>query len=353
MNWLVIMAGGYGERFWPLSRRQRPKQLLPIVGKKPMLQETVSRLRPLIDYRQMIVITTREQADEVRRQVPRSVSVVVEPAGRNTAPCIGLAAAIVAHRDPDGVMAVVPADSWIGDVVRYRNVVKQALTYARKNKVLITVGIKPTAPHTGYGYIQLGQPINQRFWKARRFVEKPDLKTARNYVRSGRYRWNAGMFVWSVRAIQSALTQWCPDIATRCQRLQRLVDQPGFDRLLTREFPRMEKISIDYAIMEKADNVVVANGNYPWDDVGDWAALARHLASPDGKNRVRGGGISLDAKGCVCVGPHGHTIALLGVEDLVVVHTPDATLVCRKDETQRIKQLVGLLGKDKKLKHLL
>lgn len=353
MNWLVIMAGGAGERFWPMSRRRLPKQLLPIVSRKSMLQETVTRHRPVIDYRRMIVITNREQADEVRQQLPRSVSVVTEPTGRNTAPCIGLAAAMIAARDPDGVMAVVPADSWIGDVARYRRVVKQSLAYAGKQEVLITVGIKPSAPHTGYGYIELGNRINQRFWQARRFVEKPDRNTARRYVRSGRYRWNAGMFVWSVRSIQAALAKWQPRIAAGCRRLQGQVDQAGFERALAREFPRLEKISVDYAIMEKADNVVVANGDYPWDDVGDWTALARHLASPDGRNRVRGGFIGLDAAGCVCIGPPGHTIALLGVEDLVVVHTADATLVCRKEDTQRIKQLVQRLGKGKRLGHLL
>lgn len=352
MNWLVIMAGGVGERFWPMSRRRRPKQLLPIVSDRTMIQETARRLAPLFDWSRMLVVTNREQAAAVRKQLPRVKHVIAEPVGRNTAPCIGVAAAVVAHHDPNGVMAVVPADSWIGDVARYQRVMRESLAFAKRSNVLITVGIKPSAPHTGYGYVQLGKPVSRRFWKARRFVEKPNLATAEKYVVSGKYRWNAGTFVWSVKSIQAALAVHHPSIAAACGRVQATVGSTRFNRALAREYSTMEKISIDYAVMEKAGNVVVANGDFPWDDVGDWAALGKHLAGDRAGNRVRGDVITLDSRGCVVVGPPDQLIATVGLEDVVIVQTADATLVCRKDQTQRIKELVQQLAATKRTKLL-
>lgn len=347
MNWVVIMAGGYGERFWPMSRRKRPKQLLPIVGKKTMLQQTVERLLPVVPASRMMVVTQREQAPLVRRQVPRVKYVVPEPMGKNTAPCVGLAAAIIGQHDPEAVMAVVPADSWIGDGERYREVVSSALELAGQRDVLITIGIQPVTPHTGYGYVQVGERIDGRFWKARRFVEKPDRATAEQFLASGEYRWNAGMFVWSVRAINAAFAQHQPAMAENCRAMQAAVGTKSFTRVVAREFAKMEKISIDYAIMEKAGNVVVANGDFEWDDVGDWAAVERH-ASGAGPARVE-----VDAAGCVVAGEAGHLVGLVGVKDIVVVHTRDATLVCHKGEAQKVRDLVKKLAGEKKFQKLL
>ena len=207
MNWAVIMAGGYGERFWPRSRRKQPKQLLPIVGDKTMIQQTVERVRPLVGDSRIVVVTNHEQAPLVRQQLPRVKHIIAEPLGRNTAPCIGLAVAIIGKQDPDAVMAVLPADSYIRDTERYRSVVGASLALAAQQDVLITIGIKPTSPHTGYGYIKLGRGFTRhgvRFWDVERFVEKPDAVTAKKFYRSGEYRWNAGMFVWHVRTIQKA-----------------------------------------------------------------------------------------------------------------------------------------------------
>jgi mannose-1-phosphate guanylyltransferase len=334
MNWAVIMAGGYGERFWPMSRRNRPKQLLPILGKRTMLQETVARLRPLFAPARIVVVTNREQAAEVRKQLPGIKHIIAEPVGRNTAPCVALAAAIIGRRDPHAVMAVVPADSWIGNERRYRQVVSDALALAKQRDVLVTIGIKPTSAHTGYGYIELGRPLGEGFYAAKRFVEKPDPAAARRFVASGRYRWNAGMFVWSLRAIREAFQKHRPDL---------WMDE----RSLKRNYPKLQKISIDYAIMEKAGNVVVANGDFGWDDVGDWTALGRHKPStgPDF--------VSLDSSGCIVAGEAGHTVATVGVDDLIVVHTRDATLVCRKRDAQRVRDLVSKLGADPKYRKLL
>ncbi len=336
MNWAVIMAGGSGERFWPLSRRKTPKQLLAITGARTMIQEAVRRIEPVVPRRRMLVVTNVVQAPAVRLQLPGLKHLVAEPVGRNTAPCVALAAVQLGRKDPQAVMVVVPADSWIGDVAAYRRVVRECLALAARREVLITIGIKPTTPHTGYGYVQVGEKLTGRFAKAARFVEKPNRATAQRYLASGQYRWNAGMFVWSARAILAAYRRYQPAMLAAIERISD-------DRSLRRIYPRLENISVDYAIMEKADNVVVAQGDFPWDDVGDWAALARHLPAEAAGNAVRGSFLGVDANDCVVVSRPDHLVAALGVSGLIIVHTPDATLVCRREDSQRVRELVGKL----------
>ncbi|MGD0649759.1 MAG: mannose-1-phosphate guanylyltransferase [Verrucomicrobiia bacterium] len=357
VNWAVIMAGGYGERFWPMSRRKKPKQLLPIVGDRTMIQQTVARLETIVDYSRMMVVTNREQAPVVHKQLPRVKNVVAEPIGRNTAPCIGLAAAIIGKHDPDAVMVVLPADSYIRDVRRYRQVVSDALDLAGRENVLVTIGIQPTFPHTGFGYIELGEELAAgtptQFWKAHRFVEKPDLKTAKEFFASGGYRWNAGMFVWSLRAIAEAFREHQPETWASCERIRGAVATKSFGRVLAREYRRMKRISIDYAIMERADNVVVANGDFDWDDVGDWPAVGRHFAKDANGNVARGEFVGLNASNCVVVSTDKHLVAAVGANDLVIVHTADATLVCHKNEAQKVRDLVKKLAEEKKYKRFL
>ncbi|HUI05889.1 MAG TPA: sugar phosphate nucleotidyltransferase [Verrucomicrobiae bacterium] len=355
MNWAVIMAGGFGERFWPMSRRSRPKQLLAIVGRRTMIQDAAERLRPLVPPTRIVVVTNAVQAREVHKQLPRVKHVIAEPVGRNTAPCIALAAAMIARLDPNAAIAVVPADSWVGDVEKYRRVVGDSLALAAERDVLITIGIQPTAPHTGYGYIRLGEALSTQlsalstqFWKANRFVEKPDVETAKQFLATGEYRWNAGMFVWSVRAIGRAFEKFQPAMAKSCARLAATKL-----RNFAREYQRLEKISVDYAIMERADNVVVANGDFPWDDVGDWPAIARHNPRDANGNVARGALAGLDAANCVVVGDPKHLIAAVGVRDLVIVHTPDATLVCHTSEAQKVRELVKRLAAEKRYQKIL
>ncbi|MCG3148311.1 MAG: Mannose-1-phosphate guanylyltransferase 1 [Verrucomicrobiae bacterium] len=353
MNWAVIMAGGVGERFWPMSRRTRPKQLLSIVGKRTMIQQTVARLRGVVAPSRMVVVTTADQVPLVRKQLPKVKHIIAEPVGRNTAPCVGLAAAIIGKHDPSAVMVVVPADSYIPDMAQYRRVVKDALEYAVRENVLITIGIQPASPHTGYGYVQLGESITGRISRAKRFVEKPDRATAEQFLASGEYLWNAGMFVWSVGAISEALAKHQPDIAAGCRAIQAAVGTPAFTRVLKREFAKMTKISIDYAVMEKAGNVVVAKGDFAWDDVGDWAAIERHQVKDDAGNATRGEFVGVDAKNCVIVNDTGKIITAVGVSDLVIVQTGDATLVCRKADSQRVREVVKQLATQAKYRKLL
>jgi mannose-1-phosphate guanylyltransferase len=296
----------------------------------------------------MMVVTNREQATLVRKQLPRVKHVIAEPMGRNTAPCIALATAMIARLDPNAVIVVVPADSWVGDAEKYRRVVCESLALAAQQDVLITIGIQPTSPHTGYGYVQVGALLQGRFFNAKRFVEKPDLARAKKFLATGEYRWNAGMFVWSARAIQRAFEKLQPAMAAGCARLasRKLKD-------FAREYQRLEKISVDYAIMEKADNVVVANGDFPWDDVGDWPAVGRHYEKDAAGNVARGGFVGLDASDCVVVGDKKHLVAAVGVRDLVIVHTPDATLVCHKNEAQKVRELVKKLAGGRKYRKLL
>jgi mannose-1-phosphate guanylyltransferase len=357
MNWAVIMAGGYGERFWPKSRRKQPKQLLPIVGNKTMIQQTVERVRPLVSDARIVVVTNQEQAPLVRKQLPRVKHIIAEPLGRNTAPCIGVAAAIIGKHDPDAVMAVLPADSYIHDTEGYRRVVGDALKLAAAQNILLTIGIKPTSPQTGYGYIEVGEELTTtsatKFWKARRFVEKPDRATAEQFLASGDYRWNAGMFVWSFSAIEKAYRMHQDVLWNACLRIQASAGTKSFGRVLKREYLKMEKISVDYAIMEKAANVVVANGEFDWDDVGDWPAIGRHYEKDSSGNVARGEFVGLDTSDCIVVGDKKHIIATVGVRDLVIVHTPDATLICHKNDAQKVRDVVRKLVTEKKYKAFL
>ncbi|HXI83271.1 MAG TPA: mannose-1-phosphate guanylyltransferase [Verrucomicrobiae bacterium] len=357
MNWAVVMAGGYGERFWPRSRRRQPKQLLPIVGDKTMIQQTVERIRPLVSDARIVVVTNREQAALVLKQLPRVKHIIAEPMGRNTAPCIGVAAAVIGKQDPDAVMAVLPADSYIKDTETYRRVVGDALKLAAAQDVLVTIGIKPTGPQTGYGYVQVGEELSNKsatkFWKARRFVEKPDRKTAEEFLSSGDYRWNAGMFVWSFRAVADAYRQFQPVLWDACGRIQKTAGTKTFARALEREYPKMEKIAVDYAIMEKAQNVVVANGDFDWDDVGDWPAIGRHHEKDADGNVACGEFVEIDSTNCIVLSDKKHLVATVGVRDLVIVHTDDATLICHKDQAQKVRDVVKKLAADKKYKRLL
>ena len=353
-RYVVIMAGGKGERFWPASRLKRPKHLLPIVGDKPMLTQTVDRLKGYIDPSRIYVITNREQLEGVREVCPMlpEGNVVAEPVGRDTAAAVGLAMLLIKKENPDAALAMLPADAFIENHAGFQKALDVAFQAAEASPSLVTIGIAPTEPATGYGYIQKGSAVagfsGQDVFRVAEFKEKPDLATAEMYVDSGDYYWNAGMFVWSVAAISDALARFTPILKTGLDELEnRLNAGEAMATLLEELYPSLEKISIDFAVMEKADNVQTLAATFDWDDVGAWPAIERHFPKDDAGNVSDGAAVFESSSRNITVAPDGHLIALVGVDDLIVVHTKDATLVCRKDEAQKIKDLVKRLDSDR------
>lgn len=360
-RYVVIMAGGRGERFWPESRLARPKQLLPIVGDKAMLSQTVDRLKGLVNPQNVFVITNAEQRDAVLEVCPEldPAKVIGEPVGRDTAAAVGLAAVLVRRENPHATFAMLPADAVIHDDAGLRSTLESAFEVAESQPVLATVGITASFPAVGYGYIQqadvLGEFAGRTVFNVKRFVEKPNLETAQSYLDSGDYFWNAGMFVWSVSSIVEALENSTPSLWAALQAIdQGLEADEGIDSLLAEYYPDLEKISVDYAIIEKATNVVMVESGFDWDDVGEWPAVERHYPADADGNVVRGSAHLESSKGNIVFSrDEGHLIALLGVDDLIVVKTEDATLVCHKDKAQQIKDLVKAVGAKEALRHLM
>lgn len=351
-RYIVIMAGGRGERFWPMSRLARPKQLLPIVGEKAMLTQTVERLSGLVDPKDVFVITNAEQRDAVLEVCPDldADKVIGEPVGRDTAAAVGLATILVRREDPGATFAMLPADAVIHDAGGLCATLETAFLAAEAQPVLATVGITADFPATGYGYIQQGEKLGdyagREVFNVRRFVEKPDEATAKGYLASGDYFWNAGMFIWSVPSIVSELEKSTPTLWAALQAIDTgLTAGQDLDALLAEHYPNLEKISVDYAIIEKAGNVVMVESGFDWDDVGEWPAVARHYDPDESGNVIRGSAECADAKNnIVYCQDDKHLVALLGVDDLIVVKTDDATLVCHKDKAQDLKQLVKTIG---------
>lgn len=353
------MAGGRGERFWPQSRLKCPKHLLPIVGDKPMLAQTIERLEGLVPPERVLVITNAEQRAAVLEACPMlpAENVIGEPVGRDTAPCVGLAAVLVKLRAPGATFALLPADAVIHDAPGFREVLGAAFAAAETSEVLVTIGIKPEFPATGYGYLQRGEKqepaAGRDVYQVRRFVEKPDQVTAEGYLKSGDYFWNAGMFIWSVEAIQAALQIHTPSLHDALHGIEtELGNGADLAALLERAYPELEKISIDYAVMEKAANVVMVESAFDWDDVGAWPAIARHYPEDAQGNVAKAEAVFHEASGNIAVSEPGHLISIVGADNLIVVHTPDATLVCPKDQAQQIKALVKQLGTDANTQHL-
>ncbi|MGZ0654514.1 mannose-1-phosphate guanylyltransferase [Coraliomargarita sp. W4R53] len=360
-RFVVIMAGGRGERFWPESRIARPKQLLPIVGDKAMLAQTIDRLSGLVPAEDVFVITNSEQRNAVLEVCPDldPNKVIGEPVGRDTAAAVGLATVLVRREDPNASFAMLPADAVIHDAAGLRDTLESAFAAAEAQPVLATIGITASFPATGYGYIQQGDAMGafagRSVYQVQRFVEKPNLETAQSYLEAGNYFWNAGMFIWSVPSIVAELEKSTPTLWQALQTIdQGLAAGQNIDALLAEHYPNLEKISVDYAIIEKATNVVMVESGFDWDDVGEWPAVARHYPADDNGNVVRGQAELFDAHdNIVYCRDDNHLVALLGVRDLIVVKTEDATLVCHKDKAQEIKELVKKIGAKEAYKRLM
>ncbi len=363
-RYIVIMAGGKGERFWPVSRQATPKQLITLLGGRSFLQQAVDRVRPLAPVENILVITNAVQAATVRRQLPAlpRENIIGEPCGRDTCAAVALGAALVAARNPNGVMAVLPADHVIPDEAKFQQILGDALDLASQRNVFVTLGILPNEPATGYGYIQTGSPldlegtgIKTAFFEALRFVEKPSHDKAVAYLQSGDYRWNAGMFIWSCHAILEGLAAHQPEMAAACERWRKAAVSGGLKKVLAREYPDIKKISIDFALMEKASNVVVADGSFAWDDLGAWTALARHLTPDAQGNCAVADLVEVDSERNIVFDARKKKrtpVGLVGIRDTIVVLTDDAVMVADIKHAQKIKELVAKLAASEKYRHL-
>ena len=351
----VILGGGRGTRFWPRSRMRTPKQLLNIVGKDTMLQQTVTRLRPLIPAERIWTVTNAEQAAPVRKQVPAASRrrVLIEPMGLNTAVAIGLAAIHVRHAARgDALLAVLPADHYIEQPQKYREIVSAALDVAREPGRMVVLGIPPTRPETGFGYIErVGDSIASNgfpVFAVKRFTEKPALPFAVEYVASGRYHWNAGMFFWRVSTLLENLKTFLPKTHAALEKLSTFIGTRHYQRQLSAIYHKLENISVDYAVLEPATRtegpprVFVIPAEVGWSDIGSWAAVYELLAKKSGENVLAGSGHALDAEGNFLWAP-SKFVAAIGVRDLVVVETPDALLICPRDRAQDVAKIVKWL----------
>src|SRR3954467_3354008 len=368
-RFVIIMAGGRGERFWPVSREKMPKQLLALLGKKSFLQEAVERVLPIVPAKNIFVITNEAQLPVVRKQLPKipKANLIAEPVGRDTCAAVTLGAALVGARSTTGVMAVLPADHVIPDEKKFQQVLGDAFDLATRGRAIVTIGIKPTGPDTGYGYIRVGEPLpapegvkkyKTVFHRAEQFVEKPYFDKALEYVNSGQYRWNAGMFIWPFVTGTEGLQKHQPEMYAACQRWFKVAAHPArLDKVLAKEYPEIKKHSIDYALMEHAQNVIVADGDFEWDDLGSWTALARHLKPDAEGNCAVAEFIHVDAARNVIFDARSKgrrtPIAVVGLRDSILVQTDDAVLLAHKSQAQKVKELVKMLAQDARFKKLI
>ncbi len=353
----VILAGGVGTRFWPLSRKERPKQFLPIISEKTMIEETVERLAPLIRPDRIYTIANSEQSRSIRKIFPGipDANFLVEPQGRNTAPSLILATAHVYLQDPGAVVAVLPADHLITDVPLFLKKLEAGAQAADKRGVIVTFGIPPTFPSTGYGYIQFSPEESRKiraenFYSVREFKEKPNVTQAKAFLEAGNHFWNSGMFLWKAGTLARKLQKYAPDWYVYWEKILRALQAKNAAEVAA-IFEEIPSTSIDYALMEKARGVLMCEGNFGWSDVGAWSSLFDIWPKDPEGNALRAESMLLDAENCL-VYSRDKLTALVGVKDLIVVDTPDALLICRKDQDQKVKDIVGRLRKDRKDEYL-
>jgi mannose-1-phosphate guanylyltransferase len=347
----VILAGGSGKRLWPLSRREAPKQLLDITCRqRPLLRETVARLETLVSADAVYVITAEQYVESTRELLPEvpGSNILAEPEGRGSAPAIGLAAIRLKQKDPEAVMACLPADHHIGQPEVFRQVLSAAEQVAQQGH-LVTLGMQPSEPHTGYGYIETGERLTQAggydVYRVKRFTEKPDQETAERFVSEGRHFWNSGMFIWKVSVILDEIAGHLPRLSACLAELERVLGTAEEDEVLARTWPSVEKETIDFGVMEKAQDVVVLPVEMGWSDIGSWASLVDLMPADGDGNVVVGSHLGLETKGSLIYSP-SRLVATVGVENLIVVETDDVILVCPRDRAEDVKALVDRLEEE-------
>jgi mannose-1-phosphate guanylyltransferase len=340
-TYACIMAGGSGERFWPLSRIAKPKHLVPLLSEITLLEETVRRVEHAVPASHIFVLTNAAQIEGCRAVLPQLAAhqFIAEPAKRDTAPACALGTALAHNMDPDAVVVFLPADALIKDAATFGAQLKQASALASVHDTIVTFGIRPHEPSTRFGYLEAGQALPEStalcpFFKAERFVEKPDVARAKEYLKTGKYFWNAGIFLWKVSTFLREAKRSKPELATFIEEFPK----EGGEAYIAEKFPSLPKISVDYAIMEKAEHVVVAEARFDWDDMGSWTALPPHLTTDEHSNATRGPVAIHDSHGNIVVA-RKQLIALCGVKNLIVIETDDAILVCHRDAAEQIKHL--------------
>lgn len=352
----VIMAGGVGSRFWPRSRRESPKQFLDVLGPDSLIQNTFARLQPLLTPEHVFVVTHADYAEQTHEHLPAvpEENILGEPIARNTAPCIAFAAARLLAVDPDAVMVVLPADHLIGNVARFQQVLGAAVAEAASSDALVTIGIEPTHPATGYGYVQYDSSSRDdrmdtpHAFPVKTFAEKPDLATAERFLDSGDFLWNSGMFIWRADSILKAMNEHLPDVHSAFAPLQNAFENTtSADEAVREAYNRSPKISIDYGVMEPAaaaDNVLVVPGAFGWSDVGDWHAVYDLVEKDAAGNGAEGNVVLHNTSRSYARASEGRLLALVGMHNTIVVDTGDAVLVCSLDSTQQVKTIVDYLG---------
>ncbi|MEK3911534.1 mannose-1-phosphate guanylyltransferase [Paenibacillus sp. FSL H7-0331] len=353
----VIMAGGKGERFWPKSRTNLPKQFLNISGNKSMIQQTIARLEKLIDISQIFIVTNELYAELMHVQLPTLPleNIIIEPIGRNTAPCVGLASLIIEEKFPNSTMVVLPSDHIIENEEGFIKILQTAVEVSQDDSSMVTLGIKPTYPETGYGYIESTNEMEMindlEVYKVNKFVEKPDLNTAQGYLATESFFWNSGIFIWKTSVIRKYIQELMPDMHDILETMKKAFETSNRNDVIRAEFPKMPDQSIDYGIMEKVDNIYVIPCIFGWDDVGSWTALDRINERDENGNVIKGNILNLDTKRCI-IESNGKLIATLGIEDLIIVDTEDVTLICTKEKAQEVKLLLKELRMQKLDKYL-
>lgn len=345
----IIMAGGSGTRFWPASRKAKPKQLLALSGPRSMLQATCDRLQSVVSADRTSVVTATPLVDPIAEQLPELPRhhIIGEPCRRDTAPCVGLAAVLVVADDPEGVMLVCPSDHVIAQHDRFASAVRRGEAIIAKHPdAIVTFGIRPSYPAESFGYIQQGEPLTgHEAFAVECFREKPDRETAEEYVDAGTFLWNSGIFLWKAKTILDALAKHEPAMHGHLMNIAAAIGTDSYQDVLRTEFEAIEGKSIDYAVMERHQNVVVIEAPFDWDDVGSWQAVARLQPLDEFANAVVGSHIGIDSKNCIIQSQPGHTIVTIDTQDLIVVQTADATLVAPRSSEERVREAVAELEK--------
>ncbi len=343
----VIIAGGVGKRFWPRSRKNSPKQLLNIVSDETMIKMTFNRLSKLTDKDKIYVVANKQLRNATLEALPdlKEENYIEEPSGKNTGPCIGLAAIIIANKNPEAVMGVFPADHMIEESEKFMSSVETGAIVAETHRALVTFGITPTSPSTGYGYIQYdkNKPLPKgEVYKVKAFAEKPNYSTAKRFVESGDFLWNSGMFIWKATSILEAMKNYIPNMYVSLENIKVSIGTPQYTSVLKKEWATIQSISIDYGVMEKANNVYVVKSDFEWNDVGSWDAVY-NLKEKDSSGNVQNGNVlTIDSSNCL-IHSEKRLIATIGIENLIIVETNDAILITKKGESEKVKDMFDLI----------